>query len=254
MKILSDPRFLAIYSGTLTLVFVVAIFLAMTHGPVYAAADSRRAEFDQITVHRINLVEPDGTPRLILADKAEYPGSIIKGKEAARPDRSGAGILFLNDEGTENGGFLLSGYRGTDGIPHSNLHISFDEYQQDQTTVLETNQDGDARNSGIQFNDNGTGIFTPDIINQFENAKRLPLSTPAERAAAQKVFDQLLAKYPIQGHTRVYLGRENDHASVLRLKDALGRDRILLRVAPDGSPHMQFLDAAGHVTHQWPES
>ena len=34
----------------------------------------------KITVHRINLVEPDGTPGLILAARAQFPGRFFKGR------------------------------------------------------------------------------------------------------------------------------------------------------------------------------
>ena len=61
------------------------------------------AAFDEITVQRINLVEPDGTLRMVLSDKARIPGLVIRGKEYPREDRQTAGMLFFNDEGTENG-------------------------------------------------------------------------------------------------------------------------------------------------------
>jgi hypothetical protein len=38
----------------------------------------------------------------------------------------------------------------------------------------------------------------------------------------------------------------------LRLRDPEGRTRILLRVGADGTPAMQFLDASGKITHEWP--
>jgi hypothetical protein len=38
------------------------------------------------------------------------------------------------------------------------------------------------------------------------------------------------------------------------LRDPDGHTRILLRVAADGTPTMQFLDAARKVTNQWPET
>jgi hypothetical protein len=40
--------------------------------------------------------------------------------------------------------------------------------------------------------------------------------------------------------------------SSLQLNDVAGHTRIMLRVAEDGTPIMQFLDAAGKVTSQWP--
>jgi hypothetical protein len=74
------------------------------------------ARFDQIAVHRINFVEPDGTPRLFNSDRAEFPRAHIHGKEYPRPDQSdAAGMLFRNDGATENGGMLWGGRKNGDG-------------------------------------------------------------------------------------------------------------------------------------------
>ena len=51
---------------------------------------------------------------------------------------------------------------------------------------------------------------------------------------------------------RAYLGRVGDRSVGLRLMDQKGHDRVRLRVNPDGSPVMQFLDASGKVTAQFP--
>jgi hypothetical protein len=248
-RLLSNPKFLAVYSGILTIVFALTVILGVTRG-----AFSRDADFDQITVHRINIVEPGGTPRLILSDKAEFPGSFYRGKEMNRPDRKdSAGMLFINDEGTENGGLLIGGYKGKEGKAHSWGHLSFDEYEQDQTLALDTMQDGDDRQAYYAISDNGAGLLTPEAMDAFESARKLPADTPQERTARRQALDSVIAKYGLRGYPRADLGREPDKSVALRLKDAAGHDRIILRVAPDGSPSMEFLDAAGHVNHRWPE-
>lgn len=258
MRLFSHPRFLAVYSGVLTLVFVATVGLGLRNGasilhPVHAEESSRNATFDQITVHRINIVEPDGTPRLVIANKAAFPGSFFNGKEGTRPDRVGqAGLLFMNDEGTENGGLIFGGYQGSDGIPHAWGHLSFDEYEQDQTLSLDMQQDGMTRNAGIRIWDNGSGHITPEVLAAASKVKALPMDTPEHIAAAQKAMEELLAKYPIKEIPRAYLGRDREKGSSLRLNDAAGHNRILLRVAGDGTPEMQFLDASGKVTSQWP--
>jgi len=72
------------------------------------------ANFDQITVHRINVVEPDGTLRLVISNHAALPGIIVHGKEQPFP-RPQAGMLFYNDEGSENGGLIFGGRRNAAG-------------------------------------------------------------------------------------------------------------------------------------------
>ncbi|HZS25734.1 MAG TPA: hypothetical protein VFB76_00780 [Candidatus Angelobacter sp.] len=48
------------------------------------------------------------------------------------------------------------------------------------------------------------------------------------------------------------LGRVPDGSAVLRLKDKEEHDRIVLRVAPDGTPKLQMLDANGKVLSELP--
>src|ERR1700748_2738418 len=107
-RLFSHPRFLVIYSAVLTVIFFVTTILNFgsrwlqpTHVSGAEQKDARDVDFDQITVHRINIVEPDGTPRLIISDKAKFPGGFYKGKEFTRKERQAAGMLFNNDEGTE---------------------------------------------------------------------------------------------------------------------------------------------------------
>jgi hypothetical protein len=100
MKSSLNQRFLVIYSCALTIVLAITVLCG--------AAALRSASFDTITVHRINVVEPDGTLRMVIADRSQFPGSMFHGKEVPRPDRSATGMLFLDDEGTENGGLIFA--------------------------------------------------------------------------------------------------------------------------------------------------
>src|SRR5205823_12517495 len=101
MKFVSKDRFLEIYAGVLTAVFAVTVFAGF--------ADSKKTTFDEIDLHRINIVEPDGTLRVVISNNAKFPGSFVNGKENARPDRHDTGLLFLNEEGTEMGGLTFDG-------------------------------------------------------------------------------------------------------------------------------------------------
>jgi hypothetical protein len=268
LRFLSHPRFLAVYSGILTIVFAFTVFAGLFRSMdaggrealvpgwpiplhrVSAAEQLGSQSFDQITVHRINIVEPDGTPRLIISDKAEYPGSYFKGKELPRPDRTDvAGMLFMNDEGTENGGLIFGGHQSPDGKLHSFGHLSFDEYEQDQTIQIDTSQDGDDRETGYQINDNDSTLFTPELFAELQRVRAMPDGPEKDKARAA-----FAAKYPIHLRARAGFARLRDKSSEFALSDPEGHIRILLRVAADGTPTMQFLDAAGKVAHQWPDT
>ena len=85
-----SQRLILTYSVILTGVFA---FMMLT-----GTVSPKRKSFDEITVHRINVVEPDGTLRMVISAHARLPGIIVHGKEQpfARPQ---AGMLFYNDEG-----------------------------------------------------------------------------------------------------------------------------------------------------------
>jgi hypothetical protein len=74
MRIFAHQKFLAVYSVVLTLAFASVVLL----GARKSAPD---ASFDQITVHRINVIEPDGTTRMVISNRTDFPGSYYIGKE-----------------------------------------------------------------------------------------------------------------------------------------------------------------------------
>jgi hypothetical protein len=82
-----------------------------------------------------------------------------------------------------------------------------------------------------------------------ENSKVRAMADGPER---QKAMAATLAKYPMRLHARASLERDPDKAAAPRLRDPEGRTRVLLRVAADGTPDMQFLDPCGKIPHEWP--
>lgn len=238
-NLLSSPRFLAVYSGLLTVAFAVIVLGGFTQS-------HQKQTFDEIDVHRINIVEPDGTLRLVISNKAAFPGVIIKGKETPHPNRKTAGMLFFNDEGTENGGLIFGGSKEKDGKVTSYGHLSFDQYEQDQVFSIDAEQENGDRTSQVRM------IDEPDysIQEQIAAVTRIAKLPKEQQAAAMK---QYRASTP-HSETRVALGRADDRSVSLRLKDVQGRDRIVIQVRPDGSPLLQFLDEHGRVTAQLPPS
>lgn len=229
--------YLGIYPAVLTIKFAGLLSMGAKSAPM-------DANFDQITAHRINVVEPDGTPRMVISDAAEGGASYIHGKEYPRPDRKTAGIVFMNDEGTENGGLIFDG-RSKGGKASSHGHLRFDKYDQDQTLVLEANQDDTLQKSSfLQINDLPNWDLKDFFALQQANRGR-----PAQdKKAALQAF---LKTHPT-GEPRVYLGTRVDHSSDLVLKDPRGHPCIEVKVAANGSPTLQFLDAKGRVIEQLP--
>jgi hypothetical protein len=235
-KVFGHQKFLAVYSFVLTLAFASVVLLG-------ARKPEPSASFDQITVHRINVIEPDGTTRMVISDKAEFPGAYYMGTEYPRTDRDATGMLFNDEEGTENGGLIFGGQKDKGGVTHSWGHLSFDEYQRDQTLVLESTSDGDSRTTYYLVNDDSTlWAITPEVSAEFQRVKAMPPGP--ERTAANKALEM---KYPGGIVNRGYFGRAKDKSVRLSLKDQQGRERLVARVDADGTPVLQFLDAHGTV-------
>ncbi|GLQ96541.1 hypothetical protein [Dyella mobilis] len=225
-------RFLMIYAGVLTAVFAVTVLSGFVASP-------RSMKLDQLDVQRINLREPDGTLRLVISNAAEEPGILIKGKEYPHPNRKAAGMLFYNDEGTENGGLMFGGEKSKDGSKRSYGHLSFDAYEQDQALAMDAEQNGAQRETSIRFNDYPDYSLL-DEIQLMESAKNLPKD---QQQAKLKAF---LDEHG-RATTRMRLSRNDDNSVALALSDAQGHPRIQMMVAPDGTPSIQLLDASGKV-------
>lgn len=179
----------------------------------------------------------------MIADRSRFPGSMFHGKEVPRPDRSATGMLFLDDEGTENGGLIFGGRRDKSGRVSSYGHLSFDQAEQDQVFAIDANDEDGERTSGLQINDVGDYALTREVIAE---ATRIKALSQEKRANAWRSYR---SKYS-GDHPRAYLGRIPDKSVGLTLRDSEGRVRILIKVNADGSPVIQLLDAQGKITNQ----
>jgi len=135
-------RVLVIYAG------VVTGFLGLT--AVTRGAPTNQ-DFDEISVRRIRVVEPDGTLRMVISNHNALPRD-SRGNREGRNQRPGAGLIFYNDEGTENGGLIFGGRRDVDGkVVDSGLSLSFDKYGVNgQMLQLAAISDKDNRFAGLQ--------------------------------------------------------------------------------------------------------
>jgi hypothetical protein len=105
--------------------------------------------FEHLTVKSIKVLEDNGLPRIVIANSEFSPKGIYKGKEfvdvGSRP-----GMIFYNDEGTENGGLIFMDKEENGKVNHGG-HMSFDRYNQDQTMTLQHIEDGDYMVTGMRI-------------------------------------------------------------------------------------------------------
>jgi hypothetical protein len=202
-----------------------------------AISSTGDAKLHTIDVQRINLREPDGTLRMVFSNAARMPGIIHKGVNYPHPNREGSGILFFNDEGTENGGFGWGGGRDPKtGKVSSSGHMSFDQYEQDQVVSLDQQENDGSRMAGLAFLDR------PDNAMPFADMGRFTSASQAEKDAMLKRW---IAEGRLGSAQRVFVGKLRDKSSAVSLADAKGRPRILLQVKADGAAAIQFLGEDG---------
>lgn len=203
----------------------------------------RHARFDEVTVGRINIVEPDGTKRLVISNRTQFPGDFFQGKEGARPDRREfAGMIFLNDEGTENGGLIQNGVVSADGKVRAALSLSFDRFRQDQTLQLFSSDNETQQYTGIKINDVPT--YTKTAVDDYAKFRDEAMKLPAEQ---REEYWRKLGEQGRLMQNRIYLGNTHDKGSSLILNDAQGRMRMMLLVSADGKPTIQMFDEKGKV-------
>ena len=235
MKFLSSPRFLAVYSSVLTITFAAVV--------LGGAAMVRHQTFGVITARRINIVEPDGTVRLTISNRAEFPGAWNRRKEYPRPDRrEAAGMLFMSEEGTEQGGFIWGASQLPDGSIQNHAHLSFDQYEENQIFALDAGQEGKDKFSQITMTDQGD---FPIEEKRKANAEIEKLPTNEQDAAWDKYF--ATHRHDVR---RLALGRSRDGSVGLELRDQNDRVRLAVSVRSNGEPVLQFFNEDGKLLRE----
>lgn len=198
-----DLLWLKIYAGILSAA-VVGLALAVLQP---------RQTLDELNVHRINVLEPSGTARLVISNSADFPIIKLGGKEY--PRKKGlepAGLVFYDSKGMEMGGLALTDNRET-----RVGALAFDSPNYDAiglSTVV--SPDGTEATSGLVIN-----------------------SHPP------KELDPVEASQVVQ--RRVGIHNRNENAEVV-LSDPQGRERLRLVVDDKGEPRLEMLDSEGRVT------
>ncbi|MGQ0642666.1 MAG: hypothetical protein ACT4P6_18135 [Gemmatimonadaceae bacterium] len=201
-------------------------------------------------MERINVVEPDGNYRMVISNRPRSIGPIYKGKPFGYPGGTRPGIIFFNDEGTENGGLTFTGRRLPDGRFQASHHLSFDQFNQDQVVVLNYNDNNGRRSMGLAFGERAdVDIF--DLVAQRDSINRM--ADPTARHAALRQLMGPRDGVPLYA-PRVYIGRDTSKSALLNLADPSGKTRARFLVDSLGSARLEFLDSTGRVTYTVPDS
>ncbi|MDX1526384.1 MAG: hypothetical protein R3273_09100 [Pseudidiomarina maritima] len=236
------------------LVSLVSLALSATLGAQQLlqqpAEPATTAHFKTLSVERLNVVEADGTVKLLLTNTERFPVTEeVNGRILNEDRKKRAGMLFFNEEGMEAGGFIFDGSRNEQG--HSaGMSLTFDKYDGDQVMQLLTvdEQRGERRivRSGLAFNDR------PELETQqkVRDIQRELAQIEDRQLRRQKYMEYQQQGY-LGGATRVLLGKTSQANNGLFLFASDGSPRAMFYVDEQDEVQLQFFNAAGEITHSW---
>ncbi len=201
-------------------------------------------KIDELTVERLNVVEPDGKPRVIISNRPRFPGIYMNGKEYRHPWRETdeaprGGFLFFNDDGDEVGGYLFHSAL-KDGHQTASTMLTFDQFKQDQIMALNYNETDGKRNAGLELWDQPEGSMQPLLV-KVDKAARA--TAKDERDAIMKEVHEDGQKQGRFGE-RFFAGKSGPD-SVVKLFDKAGNPRLVMTVTDVGEASLEFRDPQG---------
>lgn len=241
------------------IIFLRAFAFCTVAGVVFITMSSFKKNgnqrFTEIDVERINIVEKDGTVKMILTNVERFPnGSTTINERPTNEDRKKrSGMLFYNEDGIECGGFIYDGSKNENGHS-SGLSLTYDQYDGDQVMQLLTQdyQQGDKRmvSSTLAFNDRPA---KESQMQSFEIMKELEELGKTDQKAMQRKRAQYEKQGLIGGVPRVILGKTRSQNNGLFLFDDKGMPRAMFYVDKENNAKLDFLDENGQVISTFPK-
>lgn len=220
------------YNVVLSVCFLFFFLFAFT-------SNHQKTKFKEIDVERINIIEKDGTPKLVISNKERQPtGLTINGKTYEYGRGKSGGILLYNDLGEENSGFLFGGNQQEHG-----LSLTFDQYKQDQVLALrsqETVRNGRKEKLyGLALWNRPDTIEMEQFLKQDQRIKQIP-----DEKTRQAEYERLNA-LGYYGQNIFFAGRLWNGNTGVFINDSKGQKRIRLYVDINNNPKLEFFDETG---------
>lgn len=247
-RLLREVRALKAYALVSSAVLVVLTLGAFRQPPPSAQA-AQKAKFTELDVERINVVEPDGKLRMVISNRPRSIGPIYKGKPFGYEGGTRPGIIFFNDEGTENGGLTFEGKADGKGNYTAQSGFSFDQFNQDQILYFQYAEENGKRRTGFTIADRAN-VDIYDMVKERDSLLKLPAG--ATRDAAIKKWAEPRNGVPLMAQ-RIYVGKDVAKNAIVGLFDPQGRPRMRMMVDSSGTASLQFLDEKGAVVTSYPE-
>ncbi len=231
-KIIKEVTFLKLYSVVLTIAVAFLFYQNLNKNKI--------AQFKEIDVERINVIEKNGDLKLVISNSERQHSGIINGKplpERTRP----AGMIFFNTVGDECGGLVYDGNETGAG-----LVLSVDKFQDDQVMQLQyiENTKTNDRKYGLQ-------IWDYPVEDGFSerNKSYSDLQTAKTQEEKAKIIETLKEKR-LLAEDRMFIGKTYKKDVGLFINDSYGNPRIKIYINKDNMTKFELLDEKGNIIDQ----
>ena len=234
--------------------FAVATVIGFVFIATLAFKKNGNQKFGEIDVERINIVEKDGTVKMVITNVEKFPNGkkLINGKPTNEDRKKRSGMLFFNEDGMECGGFIYDGQKNVNGHS-SGLSLTYDQYDGDQVMQLLTQdyKEGDKRfvSSSLMFNDRPSKesqLTTSRIMKELDELGK------EDPKAAEEKYKKYEADGLIGGAPRVMLGKSRSENNGLFLFDNKGMPRAMFYVDKENNAKLDFFDDKGNIITSFP--
>lgn len=235
--------------------FAITCGIGMTLLTTLAFKKYGNHKFNEIDVERINIVEKDGTIKMIITNVDKFPNGQekINGKSTNADRKKRSGMLFFNEDGIECGGFIYDGKKSENGHS-SGLSLTYDQFDGDQVMQLLTQdyQKGDKRfvSSSLSFNDRPAKESQAKTMEIMKELEALRKKDPKLMQEKYKLYER---EGLIGGAPRLMLGKSREQNNGLFLFDDKGMPRAMFYVDKNNVAKLDFLDEKGNTIDSFPK-
>jgi hypothetical protein len=231
-KLVKEVRLLKLYSLVLTCIFIVFIFMSFRR-------NGDKTKFQEIDVERINVVEKDGTLRLVISNSERQHPGMSEGKDIPKRERS-PGMIFFNGDGDECGGLVYEANKKEAGMV-----LSVDQYRNDQIMQLQYSQNmvgaDKQRTYGLRLWDR-PDEWTITRLNKVVDS----LQALKDKAVLKQELGHM-RKAGNLGAERLFVGKMPNGEVGLFINDEKGTVRIKIFVDKEGHTFFKTFDENGRL-------
>ncbi|WP_294231476.1 hypothetical protein [uncultured Chryseobacterium sp.] len=227
-RLIREVRILKIYGAVLTILCVMFFFLAFRGNP--------EQHFKEIDVERINIVEKDGTLKMVISNKErQHPGMV--NHRAMKPRTREAGMIFFNSKGDECGGLVYDGDDKGSGMVYSVDQRNTDQIMQLQYSEAVGKEKG--RVYGLKLWDRPDDFTLEQLIKVDDSLKKLDNPVLYKKAFAK------LSEEGKLGNERFFAGKTANGDVGIFIRDNKGKVRLQIYVDKNNRTHIESLDEDG---------